>query len=152
MVRVTREGGTVAVVDMFADEDPDVAAEMNRLERLHDPSHNRALTESEITAMVTAAGTRPRRRVSRDQPLELTDWLERTQTPTSVCCEVVDRFDAEISGGPATGLHPSHVDDGAWWFVHTGGKVLRVRVSRRGRSVSGGCAWCDAGRTRCRSR
>ena len=44
MVRVTRAGGTIAVIDMIVDDGPDTAAESNRLERLRDPSHNRTLT------------------------------------------------------------------------------------------------------------
>src|SRR5262249_28903310 len=36
MVRCTRPGGHVALVDLVADEDPEVAAEQNRLERLRD--------------------------------------------------------------------------------------------------------------------
>lgn len=119
MVRVARPGATVAVIDMIVDDDPVVAAEANRLERLRDPSHNRTLTESEITGLVAAAGAEPQRQVRRDQPLDLDDWLERTQTPMSARQEVTDRFGAELDGGPPTGLSPTRGVDGAWSFTHT---------------------------------
>lgn len=56
MVRVCAEGGRVVVVDMYASEDAAKAAEWNRLERLRDPSHVRALALSELRALFGQAG------------------------------------------------------------------------------------------------
>lgn len=47
MVRVCRPGGTVSVVDICVSEDEGKAARFNELERLHDPTHVRALPLSE---------------------------------------------------------------------------------------------------------
>ena len=56
MTRVCRPGGTVAVVDVMASEDPAKADAFNRMERLRDPSHVRALTQAEIEALFPRAG------------------------------------------------------------------------------------------------
>lgn len=56
MARVCRPGGRVVVVDMYAAEDKAKADSWNRLEVLRDPSHVRALSLSELTALFPAAG------------------------------------------------------------------------------------------------
>jgi ubiquinone/menaquinone biosynthesis C-methylase UbiE len=56
MARVAAPGGRVVVVDMFASEESKKAAAWNRLERLRDPSHVRALSLSELKALFPAAG------------------------------------------------------------------------------------------------
>jgi ubiquinone/menaquinone biosynthesis C-methylase UbiE len=56
MARVSAPGGRIVVVDTLASEDPKKAAEFNRLERLRDPSHTRALALSEHRALFLAAG------------------------------------------------------------------------------------------------
>ena len=56
MVRVCAPGGRVAVVDMYASENPAKAAEWNRAEKLRDPSHVRCLTLTELKALFGAVG------------------------------------------------------------------------------------------------
>jgi ubiquinone/menaquinone biosynthesis C-methylase UbiE len=56
MVRVTKDDGRIAVIDMIADPTPKIAEETNRLERLRDPSHGRTLTAAEITHLIEDAG------------------------------------------------------------------------------------------------
>jgi SAM-dependent methyltransferase len=56
MVRVCAPGGRVVVVDSCPSEDPAKAAAFNRLEKLRDPSHTRALPLSEMKRLFAAAG------------------------------------------------------------------------------------------------
>ncbi len=56
MARVCRPGGRVVVVDMYASEEAAKAEAWNRLEVLRDPSHVRALSLSELTALFPAVG------------------------------------------------------------------------------------------------
>ncbi|HYM72143.1 MAG TPA: methyltransferase domain-containing protein [Stellaceae bacterium] len=56
MVRVCAPGGRIVVVDSCPSEDPAKAAAFNRLERLRDPSHTRALPLSEMKRLFAAAG------------------------------------------------------------------------------------------------
>ncbi len=66
---------------MIVDDDPDVAAESNRLERLRDPSHNTTLTEAEITALVTASGAHVQRQIHSEHPLDFAEWIDLKPTP-----------------------------------------------------------------------
>jgi ubiquinone/menaquinone biosynthesis C-methylase UbiE len=54
MVRVCTPGGRVVVVDMFTTS-PEQAEAFNGMEKLRDPSHVRALSLSELTAMFPQA-------------------------------------------------------------------------------------------------
>lgn len=56
MVRVTRPGGRIVVADTCASADPAKAALFNRLEKLRDPSHVRALSLAELAALYREAG------------------------------------------------------------------------------------------------
>jgi SAM-dependent methyltransferase len=56
MTRACRRGGRVAVVDLLASSDPVKAAAMNRMERLRDPSHARALDLAELSTLFPAVG------------------------------------------------------------------------------------------------
>jgi ubiquinone/menaquinone biosynthesis C-methylase UbiE len=72
MARVCAPGGRVVVIDVEASADATKAAEFNRMERLRDPSHVRALPGDELQALFPAAGL-PRPRTTN---YELRDELE----------------------------------------------------------------------------
>jgi ubiquinone/menaquinone biosynthesis C-methylase UbiE len=59
MVRVCRPAGRIAISDISLPDDKEDAATFNRIERLNDPSHARALTQAEWTALFLAAGLNP---------------------------------------------------------------------------------------------
>ncbi len=56
MARVCAPGGRVVVVDTCASADPAKAAAFNRLEKLRDPSHVRAMPLAELLGLFRAAG------------------------------------------------------------------------------------------------
>lgn len=118
MVRVTRTGGRLAVVDMIADENPEHATEGDRLERLRDPSHGSTLRESHITGLLEAAGAHVTKITFRDNPLDAEDWMARTQTPDDDRRHIRARLDEELSGGTPTGLRPHRTDDGRMMILH----------------------------------
>src|SRR4051794_18530940 len=51
LVRVTRPGGRVLVIDQIAPVDPLAAVELNRFERARDPSHTRALADVDLRGL-----------------------------------------------------------------------------------------------------
>jgi SAM-dependent methyltransferase len=57
MVRVCKPGGRIVVVDSAPEESK--AVEFNKVERLRDPSHVRALTERELWILFTEEGIPP---------------------------------------------------------------------------------------------
>jgi SAM-dependent methyltransferase len=56
MVRVTRRGGRLLVIDQLAPFDPLVAIELDRFERTRDPSHTRLLSDGDLRALFEANG------------------------------------------------------------------------------------------------
>jgi SAM-dependent methyltransferase len=75
MVRVCRPGGRIVVVDVFMTTRQQ--AEMyNRLEKLRDPSHVRALLLEELTAIFADAGLGPPKMVFYKQPMALEPLLK----------------------------------------------------------------------------
>src|SRR5262245_27573034 len=56
MNRVCRVRGKVAQIDMIASEDPIKADALNRMDRLRDPSHVRALTLAEMRGLFAGVG------------------------------------------------------------------------------------------------
>jgi SAM-dependent methyltransferase len=118
MVRVTRAGGRIGIIDITADGDPAVAAETNRLERLRDPSHGRTLTVPEIHGLLSAAGAVVTRTTRRDNPLDVEDWMERTQTPAGTRTLIRERIGRELDGGEPTGLRPRRAPDGTVSLTH----------------------------------
>jgi SAM-dependent methyltransferase len=55
MARVCAPGGRVMLIDVEASPDPARAAEFNRMEKLRDPSHARALPIAELTGLFARA-------------------------------------------------------------------------------------------------
>jgi len=77
LVRVTRLGGRLLVVDQLAPIEPLEAAELDRFERARDPSHTRLLPDGDLRAMfemnslVTLANETVRERRDLDRYLDL---------------------------------------------------------------------------------
>ena len=95
----------MAIVDLVtADEALDV--EYNRLERMRDPSHTRALPVSGLAGLVEAAGASIGHETRHDQPLSIDRWLAQAQTPAESGRAIRRELEAELAGGAPTGMRP----------------------------------------------
>jgi ubiquinone/menaquinone biosynthesis C-methylase UbiE len=78
MVRVCAPGGRVLVCDVQASDDPRKAAEFNRMEVLRDPSHVRAMPQSELCGLFRAVGLPAPRATQYELRDELESLLRRS--------------------------------------------------------------------------
>ena len=75
MARVCTRPGRIVVADMAASDDPKRADALNRMERLRDPSHTRALSLAELRGLFAQAGLPVPRETSYDVRGELEGLL-----------------------------------------------------------------------------
>jgi ubiquinone/menaquinone biosynthesis C-methylase UbiE len=78
MVRVCAPDGRVVVADVDASADPAKAAEFNRMEKLRDPSHVRAMPAAELKSLFHAAGLPGPRETAYELRDELENLLSRS--------------------------------------------------------------------------
>jgi SAM-dependent methyltransferase len=76
LVRVTRLGGHVLVIDQIAPADPLVAVELDRFERARDPSHTRLLPDIDVRALLEANGLVVVRTEFHEEPRDLDRYLD----------------------------------------------------------------------------
>jgi ubiquinone/menaquinone biosynthesis C-methylase UbiE len=110
MARCLRPGGQIALADIVADEDPQVARTQDRLERMRDTSHTRTLPISEMVAEMQALGLDQITVESRAVQHDVDAWLARAGTPNQIADSVRSELQAEIAGGAPTGLRPLERD------------------------------------------
>lgn len=123
MKRVVTRGGQVAVTDLVSCDAPAAAAEHNRLERLRDPSHVRAMTRAELERLLTDAGLKLLRGDQKDKETDLDDWLALTQPPAEAVREIRRALEDELDGGPPTGMLPFR-REGRLFFIQTAVALL----------------------------
>jgi ubiquinone/menaquinone biosynthesis C-methylase UbiE len=76
LVRVTRPGGLVLVVDQIAPIDPLAALELDRFERARDPSHTRVLPDTDMRGLFDANDLILRRAEFETQRREVEPYLD----------------------------------------------------------------------------
>jgi SAM-dependent methyltransferase len=94
MARVVRSGGYLVVADHARDEDPDVAAWVEEIERLRDPSHWACLTPRRMRAMADAAGLTLDQERLIPFELDFEDWRDRSSGGPAAA-PLIDRLLAE---------------------------------------------------------
>ncbi|MED4581524.1 class I SAM-dependent methyltransferase [Brevibacillus choshinensis] len=76
--RVLRPGGNFLLIDNVAPDDSDLAAFMNQIEKLRDPSHVRCLSSSEWRSLMDRHGLVGRMQRHRTKKFEFPQWVKRT--------------------------------------------------------------------------
>lgn len=127
MVRVCRPGGQVVVIDIASAEDEEVAALHNRLERVRDPSHTRALSPVELRHLAEGCGLGIVRSTMIDLIQNLRSWMEVTGTGVAERRFILGKLSEELNEGPPTGMRPFR-EDGEIMFCHS--LVILVGVKK----------------------
>jgi SAM-dependent methyltransferase len=96
MVRVCRPGGRVVVVDTCVSPDPAKASEFNRLEKLRDPSHVRALDLDGLKGLYRGAGLPEPRASFYELRDEVKNLLARSFPNPGDEQKIIDLFAASI--------------------------------------------------------
>jgi len=114
MKRVCRPEGKVAVVDVIASPDPTKAAAFERMEKLRDPSHVRALSLAELEALIRGVGLPPPRKAFDQAVNELEAYLARSFPDPADADEIRRMFVASLDDD-AMGLATRRVGDQIWF-------------------------------------
>jgi ubiquinone/menaquinone biosynthesis C-methylase UbiE len=104
LVRVTRPGGTLLVVDQIAPADPLAAVELSRFEHARDPSTTRILADTDLRGLFDSNGLVLRRQQIDREPRELEAYLDLAG------CEGDARSLARALGPPGS-------EAGVEWYV-----------------------------------
>ena len=110
MVRVCQPGGRVAVVDVFMST-PEQSEAYNRIEKLRDPSHTRALLLAELTGMFHDAGLREMKTAFYRLDVELEKLLTASCTKPDDAHAVRKIFEDDLRVG-RLGVGSNRQDDG----------------------------------------
>ncbi|HOT90618.1 MAG TPA: methyltransferase domain-containing protein [Anaerolineae bacterium] len=94
--RVVKSGGLVLVQDQVMPEEPLIAGYVEAFEKLRDPSHNHALTETEWRAAFTAAGLTLEHVETLTKSHNFEEWTTtQAVTPSTKVC-----LEALVAGAP----------------------------------------------------
>jgi ubiquinone/menaquinone biosynthesis C-methylase UbiE len=130
MVRVCRAGGRVAIIDLVA-ADPALAAAQDRLERMRDPSHVRALPIGDLRTLLEEAGAPVFHKTFHDQRLSVERWLAQASTSPDKAKALRAEIRGELDGGTPTGMLPL-LHDGELHLTHRYAIVVARKPSDHG--------------------
>jgi SAM-dependent methyltransferase len=124
MVRVTKVGGRLIVVDQIASLDPLEALAQNRLERLRDPSHARVLSDSDFRQIFEANWLLLRRREVEREDHDLGHFLDLAGCEGEARAVVLTEVEKLVERGQRAGIELRRQGDGyaitlsiAWYLL-----------------------------------
>lgn len=123
MARVRKPGGSLAVIDLLAPEDRVLTQKYNHYETLRDPSHTRALTDTEFASLFWNQGLELSGKKLKIVEVSVENWLDLTDADSTVRKTIVAALEAELDGGEQTGMNPC-VRDGKLFFNQLWGIYL----------------------------
>ena len=120
MCRVCKPGHVVGTIDLLSPSQKTLIEPYNRLERMRDPSHTRALTRDELVNMIHHAGLQLCFEDTRDIEVDVERWLRMAATPENVGEQIRKQLNDEIDGQGQTGMRP-YFHEGQLKFTQTWG-------------------------------
>jgi ubiquinone/menaquinone biosynthesis C-methylase UbiE len=94
MVRVATPDGRILLADMLGSEDAEQAELHDRIERLCDPTHVRALPESEFARLATGVGLATAHRVRSTLDHDLDEWITNGAPGESARREIISAMES----------------------------------------------------------
>jgi SAM-dependent methyltransferase len=112
MVRVTRPGGHLVVIDEIASVDPLEALVHNRIERLRDPSHVRVLSDADFRGLFEANWLLLRRFEVKREDFALEAFLELAGCDGTCRQAVIDEIEGRLGRGEHAGISLRRAGEG----------------------------------------
>ena len=129
MVRVLKWGGKLVLIDMTP-RNESVREEVDRIERLRDPSHIRNLTVTEMRQLYEVNGLKLLMQEQTDIPVSLDGWMDLTKTPQEIRGKIKELMEKDMSGENQTGFLPYRKDDDIffthYWIFNLGIKLSEL--------------------------
>ena len=117
MARVLKSGGKLVMIDMIVGDEA-LRDEVDRIERLRDPSHVRDLTLSEMRNLYMANSISLKTQEQTDIPVSLEAWMELTKPDGETRKEIHTIMQADINGTSITGFAPYNRDGKIYFNQH----------------------------------
>lgn len=105
MVRVLKSGGKLVMIDMTAGDEA-LRDEVDRIERLRDPSHVRDLTLPEMRNLYAANGISLKTQEQTNIPVSLEAWLDLTKPDEGTRTKIRSMMQDDMRGEYKTGFEP----------------------------------------------
>ena len=122
MARVAKPGGQLLVADMLGSEEPAKAGYHDRIEKLCDPTHVRALPESEFAALFRALDLEVLQRPRTKLDYDLDEWLSHGGPGPEAAASIVQLLEDSLDVDRC-GLDVRR-EDGRLRFSQTGAAFL----------------------------
>lgn len=127
MARVARPGGKVVVADLVGNEDAEVAALHDAVERLCDPTHVRALPAAEFERLAKGAGLTTALHVPTTLDNDLAEWIAHGAPGDEARAEIVSRMESYVEDDRA-GLNVRR-EGGTLRFTHQASVFVLERAT-----------------------
>jgi len=125
MKRVLTRDGKIVLADMLASEDPEKAEYQDRIERLCDPTHASALSESRFRSMFGALGLKVAFEIKGETSYALKDWL-RHGGPGPEATQEIEALMRDSIEVDRSGLQV-RIENDEIHFTHTGATFVLSR-------------------------
>ena len=127
LTKALKPGGLLLIADTLSDEDKAKADAHNKIERLCDPSHVAALSQSQFDAMFSACGLNVRRCIRSELSYELDGWLDHGGPAEQIRAHIHDLVNAQLDED-TTGLKVRRENDQIYFSHQTAVYVLEEPV------------------------
>ncbi|MEM7029629.1 MAG: methyltransferase domain-containing protein [Chloroflexota bacterium] len=106
MVRVTKSGGRIIVIDVLAPDNANLALRHNRYQRLRDPSHTQSLSRKQLVACFQVQALKIIDDRFDDRTNDLEGWMNLPSFNEATKAHIRQAVHAELTDGAVTGLQP----------------------------------------------